>query len=357
MSEQITPRLPQKENFITNRGGKKTALYYLQNKNNLHAALTNYGARVVSLLIPDKNDNLTDINAGFDTIEKYITAKDQCYGAIVGRYAGRIAEGKFSIDGLPFQLDVNNGNNAIHGGDAGFQTRVFDADQINNQSVQFTYLSVDGEEGYPGTFAIQVIYTLTENDELKMEFEYSSDKKTIANIINHNFYNLNGEGSGSINSHSLQINSDKFNAINKDGIPQQIASVQDTAFDFTDFHLIGERINANEPQIENGTGYDHTFALHKGVSTQPELVATAIGEISSIAIEVYTTEPGLHFYTGNFMLGLHTFKSGVKDDCRTAFCLETQHYPDSPNNPQAPSTIKDAGKKYSSITIHKFSIH
>jgi aldose 1-epimerase len=357
MPKSITPQLPQKENFITMLNGRETGLYYLKNKNNLQAALTNYGARVVSLLVPDKNGNLTDIDVGFDTIGKYISAKDQCYGAVVGRYAGRIAGGKFSIDGVAYQLDVNNGNNAIHGGNTGFQTRVWDAHQINNQSVQFSYVSADGEEGYPGKFIIKAIYTLTDADELKMEFEYSSDKKTIANIINHNFYNLNGEDSGDINNHLLQINSDRFNAINEDCIPTHIASVKNSPFDFTSFHAIGERINATDVQIKNGAGYDHTYVLDKGVPAKPELAATAIGDLSGIAMEVFTTEPGVHLYTGNFMQGLHTFKSGAKDDCRTAFCLETQHYPNSPNNPQVPSTIKEAGKKYTSLTIHKFFIH
>ncbi len=353
----MTYQLPEKENFITSCNGKATALYYLKKKNNLQAALTNYGARIVSLLVPDKNGSLTDINLGFDNIFDYINAKDQCYGAIVGRYAGRIADGKFRIDGVRYQLAVNNGNNAIHGGNTGFQTRVWDAEQISNQSVKFVYTSADGEEGYPGTFTIQTIYTLTDNDELKIELEYSSDKKTIANIINHNFYNLNGEGAGDINNHLLQINTDKFNAINEDCIPTGIASVKNTPFDFIDFHTIGERINANDVQIKNGTGYDHTYAFDKGVSALPVKVATAIGDTSGIAMKVYTTEPGVHFYTGNFMQGLHTFKSGVQDDSRTAFCLETQHYPNSPNNPEAPSTIKDAGKKYTSVTIHKFFIH
>ncbi len=357
MPESIMPQLPKKENFIAAIEAKRTALYYLKNTNNLQAALTNYGARVVSLLVYDKNGRLTDVNAGFDNIMDYVNAKDPCYGAVVGRYAGRIAGGKFSIDGVAYQLAVNNGNNAIHGGNRGFQTRVWDADQINNQSVQFTYVSIDGEEGYPGTFTVKAIYTLTDNDELKIEYEYSSDKKTIANIINHNFYNLNAEGSGDINTHLLQIDTDTFNEINEDCIPTHMANVKNTPFDFTNFHTIGERINANDVQIRNASGYDHTYVLDKGVSMKPELAATAIGDISGIGMEVYTTEPGIHFYTGNFMQGMHRFKSGVKDACRTAFCLETQHYPNSPNNPQVPSTIKEAGKKYASLTIHKFFIH
>jgi aldose 1-epimerase len=344
-----------REHFQSLVREKKTDLYFLESKN-LKATLTNYGARMVSLLVPDKHGNLIDINVGFDNIEKYVQAKDQCYGAVVGRYAGRIAHGKFSIDGEDFQLDVNNGSNAIHGGNTGFQTRVWDANQISNSKIEFTYVSNDGEEGYSGTFTIKVIYTLTENNELAIDFEYSSDKKTIANIINHNFFNLNGEGAGSVNNHSVKILADKFNAINEDCIPTHIAGVQNTPFDFTDFHTIGERINADDEQIKNGTGYDHTFAFDKGVSAIPELVTVAIGDVSGIEMELYTTEPGVHFYTGNFMMGHHTFKCGVADDARTAFCLETQHYPNSPNEPSAPTTIKEAEKIYTSTTIHKFYI-
>ncbi len=342
-----------RENFQTVVNGKATDLYFLEN-NNIKATLTNYGARMVSLQVPDKQGDFVDVNVGFDSIEKYVQAKDQCYGAVVGRYAGRIANGKFSIDGKEYQLDVNNGANAIHGGNAGFQTRVWDAHQINESTVDFTYVSQDGEEGYPGTFTVKVIYHLTENDELKIEFEYSSDKKTIANIINHNFWNLNGEGTGSINNHSLKIFADRFNAINENCIPTHITAVKSTPFDFTDLHTIGERINENDIQIKNGTGYDHTYASDKGVSVLPELVAVAIGDVSCIGMEVYTTEPGLHFYTGNFMQGQHMLKCGVKDDARTAFCLETQHYPNSPNNPTAPTTIKEADVVYKSSTIHKF---
>jgi len=311
---------------------------------------------MVSFLVPDKNGKLTDINVGFDSIEKYVQAKDQCYGAVVGRYAGRIAGGKFSIDGINYQLDVNNVINAIHGGNTGFQTRVWDANQIDERTIEFAYTSMDGEGNYPGEFKIKVVYALTDEDELKIDFEYSSDKKTIANIINHNFWNLNGEGSGTVNKHLLQIFTDKFNAINEACIPTEIVSVKNTPFDFTSLSSIGKRINETDEQLKNGTGYDHTFAFAKGVSKTPELVALAVGDISGIAMKLYTTEPGTHFYTGNFMQGLHTFKCGAKDDARTAFCLETQHYPNSPNNPSAPSTIKELGRIYKSSTIHKFFI-
>jgi aldose 1-epimerase len=335
--------------------GKETDLYFLEN-NNLKATLTNYGARMVSLLVPDKHGNLIDVNTGFDSIEKYVQAKEQCYGAIVGRYAGRIAHGKFTIDGKEYQLDLNNGPNALHGGNKGFQTRVWDAKQVSSSKVEFYYVSQDGEEGYPGTFSIKVIYSLTDKDELTFDFEYSSNKKTIANIINHNFWNLNGEGNGTINNHSLKICTDEFNAINEYCIPTHIASVKNTPFDFTDFKTIGERINENDIQLKYGTGYDHTYALDKAVSAMPELAAIAIGEKSGITMEIYTTEPAVHFYTGNFLQGLHTFKSGAKDDARTAFCLETQHFPNAPNEPTAPTTIKEPGKVYTSTTIHHFFV-
>lgn len=337
--------------------GKPTNLFFIKNSNQLSATLCNYGARMVSLFVPDKNGKLIDINVGFNSIEKYLNAKEQCYGAVVGRYAGRIAEGKFMIDGETYQLDVNNGNNAIHGGNTGFQTRVWDTVQIDEHTVEFNYVSKDGEEGYPGALTTKVRYSLTDNDELKIEFEYYSSKKTIANIINHNFYNLNGEGSGSINNHLLQIFTDKFNAINEKSIPVAIVQVKNTPFDFTDPHTMGERIDDDNIQIKNGNGYDHTYAFQKAASARPELVAVAIGNLSGIAIEVHTTEPGVHFYTGNFMQGLHTLKSGIKDNFRTAFCLETQHFPNSPNEPSAPSTIKVPGEMYTSTTIHKFFIY
>jgi aldose 1-epimerase len=343
----------QRKNFQTVVHGKPTDLFYISSKN-ISATLTNYGARMVSLLVPDKDGNAIDVNVGFDSIEKYVTARDQCYGAIVGRYAGRIANGKFVLNGDEYQLTVNNGTNAIHGGNTGFQTRVWDVVQADESTVTFSYLSADGEEGYPGSLLVQVMYRLTKANELLIQFTYTSSKRTIANIINHNFWNLNGEGSGTILHHQLQINADRFNAINAACIPTHLASVKNSSFDFTSFHAIGERINASDVQLKNGTGYDHTYACDKGVSENPELVATAIGDQSGIGMEIYTTEPGVHFYTGNFMQGQHTCKNGTADDARTAFCLETQHYPNSPNEPAAPTTVKEAGKVYTSTTLHKF---
>jgi aldose 1-epimerase len=345
----------KRSNFQSTIQGKPTDLYYLKSKK-LKATLCNYGARMVSLQVPDKNGKLVDITVGFASIDDYVKAKDQCYGAVVGRYAGRIAGGKFLIDDNQYQLALNNGNNAIHGGNTGFQTRVWDAEQVNEQAVSFTYVSADGEENYPGEFTTKVVYSLTDNDELKIEFEYSTTKKTVANIINHNFFNLNGEGSGYIGGHQLKIIANQFNAVNADCIPTHLANVQGTPFDFTDFHTIEERINTADEQIKNGNGYDHTYALANEVTSEPKLAAIAIGDISGIGMELYTTEPGVHFYTGNFMHNLHNFKCGSKGERRTALCLETQHFPNSPNNADAPSTVKEPGKVYMSNTIHKFYV-
>lgn len=349
-------QLPAKNNFISGLKGKPTALFYLKNSNSMQAALTNYGARMVSMLVPDKHGKLVDINVGFSSIENYFDAKDQCYGAVVGRYAGRIAKGQFLLDNKVIQLDINQRNYAIHGGNTGFQTRVWDASQINDRSVVFSYVSQDGEEGYPGKFSVKVFYELTDDDKLRIDFEYSTSKETVANIINHNFWNLNGEGTGSVNNHQLQIFTDQFNAVNEDCIPVEIRTVHNTPFDFLALHRMGERIEVIDEQLKYGNGYDHTYALKSGVSAEPTLAAIAIGDQSGIQMELYTTEPGVHFYTGNFMDGSHTFKCGVKDNSRTAFCLETQHFPNSPNRPQVPSTIKAPGKIYRSSTIHTFSI-
>ncbi len=342
------------KNFDSILHGKKIGYYFLENSAGLKGELTNYGARMVSMLVPDRNGVLVDVNVGFDHIDDYINAEDQCYGAVIGRYAGRIAAGKFSIDDNHYQLEVNNGNNAIHGGHHGFQTKVWDGVQVTNGTVEFSYVSMDGEEGYPGEMQVKVTYRLTDANELIIDFEYSSDKKTVANIINHNFWNLNGEYSGTVHDHSLKIFTDQFLAINKDCIPVKPIAGHNTAFDFTDFRKIGEWIDDDDEQIKNGSGYDHSFVFEKSVSAQPKLMAIAIGDRSGIQMEIHSTEPAIHFYTGNFMNCFDPAKTGLSDHARTAFCLETQHYPDSPNNPDAPSTLIEPGKIYTSTTIHKF---
>ncbi|MGB3007962.1 MAG: aldose epimerase family protein [Chitinophagaceae bacterium] len=349
-----TAVLPLKEKFDTVVDGKTTTLFYLKNKNNLKAAVTNYGARMVGFLVPDKSGKFTDVVIGFDNVKDFVTAEERFFGAIVGRYGNRIANGKFSLDGKTYQLDLNNGRNSLHGGRTGFQSRVWDAVQPDSQTVVLTYVSADGEEGYPGKLTTIVTYKLTDDNELHMSYEITTDKKTVVNVTNHNYWNLNGEGSGTINNHELMIKATKYTEVDSTLIPTIISAVTGTPFDFTSFHKVGERVEADNMQLKYGKGYDHNFVLDKGSTTNPELIVTIKGDLSGIAMDILTTEPAVQFYGGNFMAAKHTLKSGTKDDFRTAFCLETQHYPDSPNQPSFPSTVLEPGKKYVSTTVHKF---
>ncbi len=282
------------ENFKSELNGKETNIYFIKNKT-ISVAITNYGARVVSFLIPDKNGMPTDIVVGFKSIEDYFKADCPYYGAIIGRFANRIANGKFTLDEKTYELELNNWPNALHGGSNGFHNRVWDVLQHNDKYLELSYLSLDGEDGYPGTMTTRVLYTITDDNEFKIDYEISTDKKTTANITNHNFWNLNGEGSGDILNHELQINATKFIAINSNSIPINIEAVEDTPFDFKEFHRMGERINSPHEQLKNGNGYDHNFCLDKGLTTSPELIAIAKGDISGIVMEVSTTEPGLQF--------------------------------------------------------------
>lgn len=346
--------LPSKNKFDTLVDGKQISLYYLKNKNNLEAAVTNYGARMVSLLVPDKKGKLIDVVVGFDNAKDFITGGERYFGAIVGRFGNRIAGGKFVLDGKSYQLDLNNGVNTLHGGRTGFHSRVWDAVQLDSQTIELTYVSKDGEEGYPGTLTTKVIYKLTDDNEISMAYEMTTDKNTVINITNHNYWNLNGEGSGTINNHELMIKATKYTPVDSTLIPTGIEPVANSPFDFTSSHKIGERIEANNTQLKYGKGYDHNFVLDKGLTATTEMIATAKGDLSGIEMEVLTTEPGLQFYGGNFMQSQHTLKSGAKDDFRTAFCLETQHFPDSPNQPSFPSTVLEKGKPYKSVSIFRF---
>ncbi|MGL6266452.1 MAG: aldose epimerase family protein [Chitinophagaceae bacterium] len=354
-NEVLAIGLPDKEKFDSLIDGKKVNLFYLTNKNGLQASVTNYGARMVSLHVPDKTGKLTDIILGFNSLNGFMTSGEKYYGAIVGRYGNRIANGKFSLNGKNYKLDINNSPNSLHGGSTGFHSRIWDAIQPDSQSIKLNYVSVDGEEGYPGTVNTKVVYTLTDQNELKIDYEISTDKKTIINVTNHNFWNLNGEGNGTVNKHDLKIEATTYNAVDSTLIPIAIKPVSGTPFDFRTFHKIEERLVTDDLQIKYGKGYDHNFILDKGITVEPGLAATIKGDLSGIEMEIYTTEPGIQFYGGNFLEGLHTLRSGAKDNFRTAFCLETQHFPDSPNQPAFPSTVLEPGKVYKSSTIHKFN--
>lgn len=337
--------------------GKKTDLYIIRNKNNAEAAFTNYGARILSLMMPDRSGKLTDVVVGLAAVEAYQKSTEPYFGATIGRYGNRIANGKFKLDGKSYSIFINNSPNALHGGKKGFQDVVWDARQVDNQTLEFTYLSKDMEEGFPGNLLVKVLYTLTDENELSISYEATTDKKTVINLTNHAFFNLNGEGSGTILNHTLQINAEQYTPVDSTLIPLgKIESVAGSPFDFRKALRIGDRIEDDDLQLKYGKGYDHNYVLNPGETGVMKAAAIATGEQSGIVMEVFTLEPGLQFYSGNFMQGKNTFKGGSKDDFRTAFCLETQHFPDSPNQPAFPSTVLKPGEVYKTNTVYKFSV-
>ena len=348
--------IPDKKNFETTIDDKQTDLYVLKNHNGMEAAFTNYGGRLVSLVVPDKNGKMTNVVAGFNNVESYVKSTEPYYGATTGRYGNRIAKGKFTLDGKQYQLSVNNGVNTLHGGKKGFQYVVWNADKLNDSTIQFTYLSKDGEEGFPGNVNVKVTYSLTGDNSLKCEYEATTDKTTVVNLTNHAYFNLNGEGSGTILNHIVQIYAEKYNPIDSGWIPLgPIATVKGTPFDFTKPTTIGARINDDNQQLKNGQGYDHNFVLNGTKVDGLNHAATVTGDKSGIVMNVYTQEPGLQFYSGNFMAGKNTFSNGSKDDYRTAFAMETQHFPDSPNEPSYPSTVLKSGQLYKTYSLYNFS--
>jgi aldose 1-epimerase len=351
-----TQLIPSAENFKTAIDGKQINLYVLKN-GNMQVAVTNYGARIVSIVVPDKNGNPTDVSVGYDAVQPYTEGGDTYFGAIVGRYGNRIAKGKFKLDGKEYTLATNNGANHLHGGTKGFSREVWNAQQPNDSTLVLNYVSKDGEEGYPGNLNAKVTYTVLNNDQLKIDYEATTDKNTVLNLTNHTYFNLNGQGSGTINNHLVMINADKYTPVDSTLIPTgKFEPVKGTPLDFTSPATIGARVDdSSNQQIKFGHGYDHNFVLNtKGnINTK---AAEVIGDESGIVMDVYTLQPGLQFYGGNFMDGSHTLKEGKKDDHRTAFCMETQHYPDSPNQPNFPSTELKPGQQYKSTTIYAFSV-
>jgi aldose 1-epimerase len=356
ISKDIQQILPDKRNFSSTLNGEKIDLFILQNKNQFVVAITNYGARIVSAILKNKSGQLTDVVLGFDNLQRYISSDEKYHGAIIGRYANRIAKGKFILNGVEYNLAINNGPNHLHGGNKGFHDVAWEVKEFNQNSIELTYISKDGEEGYPGELKVSVTYTLHDDNALEINYKASTNKDTIINLTNHSYFNLNGAGSGTIYDHQLLIEADAFTPIDPDSIPTGVIQpVTNTPFDFKKFTSIGQRINADDIQLKNGKGYDHNFIINKSAN---ELVkaATAYSPATGIQLEVYTTEPGVQFYSGNFMKGSNTLKNGAKDDYRTAFCLETQHFPDSPNQPHFPSVILKKNQVFKSKTIYQFSV-
>ena len=353
-TSEYSTLLPDKVSFEDTIDNKATHLYVIKNSKGLEAAITNYGGRVVGLVVPDKDGNPTDVVIGMDSPSGYAEATEPYLGALIGRVGNRIAKGKFSVDGVEYSVFQNNGPNALHGGKKGFQYVVWDGEQVNDSTLVLHYESADGEEGFPGNLKVKVTYTATEDQGLKIDYEATTDKRTPVNLTNHAFFNLNGEGSGTINDHVLQIYADQYTPVDSTLIPLgEQATVEGSPFDFREATRIGERVDQEDVQLGNGDGYDHNFVLAKDPSG---LAARAVGDKSGIVMEVYTDEPGLQFYGGNFMQGKNTLKSGAKDEYRTAFCLETQHFPDSPNQENFPSILLEPGEVYKTSTEYVFSI-
>jgi aldose 1-epimerase len=339
------------ESFGKTPDGQEVDLYTLTNPDGLRARITNYGAILVSLEVPDRDGKLADITLGYDKLDGYLT-RHPYFGSTVGRYANRIGGASFKLDDVEYRLAANNGPNHLHGGIKGFDKVVWKAEDVTAENdkatVKLIYLSKDGEEGYPGNLSCTVTYTLTKDDELKISYEAETDKTTIINLTNHSYWNLAGQGTGDILGHQVTLNADKYTPVGEGLIPTgEIRSVKDSPMDFTKPMTIGSRIG------QVGSGYDHNYVLNSGGGTLA-LCARVYEPTSGRVMEIHTIEPGIQFYTGNFLDGSITGKSGKVYNKHYGFCLETQHFPDSPNKPDFPSVVLKPGQKYTTVTVHKF---
>jgi aldose 1-epimerase len=346
----------KREAFQKEIGAKKTDLYTLQASTGMTVKITNQGGKIVQILVPDKDNRLGDVVLGYESVDQYVAGRAS-FGAIIGRFANRIAKGRFSLDGRDYQLPVNNGPNHLHGG-KGTQFLVFDARQLDGRTLELSYHFKDGEEGYPGNTTLRVVYAVTDDQELRITYEAVTDKPTVVNFTNHAFFNLRGQGQGDILDHDLTINADRFTPIDATSIPTgELRAVKGTPMDFTRPVRIGARINETDEQLKFGTGYDHNYVLNK-TADELSFAARLSDPVSGRVMEVYTTEPGIQLYTGNFLNGQapnDIGKGGKSYPVRSAVCLETQHFPDSPNKPSFPTTTLKPGQWFTSMTIYKFS--
>ncbi len=347
----------KRANFQKVVGGKQADLYVIKNKAGTEIAVTSYGARIVSWLVPDKNGKTkTDIVLGYDNLQSYIDSKEPYFGAAIGRYGNRIADGKFTLDGVQYTIPINNPPNALHGGPVGFNSLVWDTKQIDGKTLEFRLLSKNGDQGFPGNMNVKMVYQLTEDNELKITYEANTDKATVINLTHHSFFNLAGAGNGTVNDHIMMIDADRYTPVSNVLIPTgEIAYVDRTPMDFRKPTAIGARVDENFQQLNNGKGYDHNWVLNKANNAMT-LAARVIEPKSGRVLEVFTTEPGIQFYGGNFLDDSFKGKGGKTYGFRTAFCLETQHFPDSPNQPSFPSTVLRPGDNYTHTCIYKVSL-
>jgi len=348
----------RREDFKNRINGKQTDLYILKNTKGLEIAVTNYGCTIVAIMAPDSKGNYVNVVLGHDSIDHVVNSPEPFLGTTVGRYGNRIAKGTFSLDGQKYSLTINNGPNSLHGGPKGFHAAVWDVLSSSNSSIEFTYTSVDGEEGFPGNLVVNMTYTLTNDNELVIKYKAKTDKSTVVNLTNHAFFNLAGitNPSPEVCNNLVTINADFFIPIDEVSIPTgEILKVEGTPFDFRKPTIVGERINNPDQQLVHGAGYDHSFVLNKEHSGDLTFAAKCVEPISGRSLEVYTTEPGVQLYTGNWLNGF-TGAHGATFPARSAICFETQHFPDSPNRSYFPSVVLNPGEEYAQTCVYKFGV-
>lgn len=339
--------------------GKSVDLFFLKNKNGLEMAVSNYGARVVSLHTPDRENNFEDLVLGYESIDEYLTSPEKYFGATIGRYANRIAGGRFTLLGKTYQIPTGNSKCSLHGGEKGFDAVVWEAEQVSHQKLDLSYFSKDGEQGFPGNLQVKISYTLTDEDAFQITYTATTDARTTLNLTHHSFFNLKGAGNGTINDHILQLNAHRYTKIDDDMIPTgELAQVEGTPLDFRSPAVIGEKAKASafEP-LRLTKGYDHNFVINRPEKSADLAFAAKIHEQKSgRTLAVFTTEPGVQFYTGNFLDGTMVGKQNKVYKSQEAFCLEAQHFPDSPNHPHFPTTELAPGETYRQTTVYVFGV-
>ena len=343
--------------FQTVVNDAQTDLYTLKNKAGMEVCITNFGGRIVSVMVPDKNGNMKDVVLGFDSIADYVNIPSD-FGASIGRYANRIKDGKIVIDGDTIQLPQNNFGHCLHGGPKGWQYQVYEAKQIDDTKLELVRQSPDGDENFPGNVTAKVTYTLTDDNSIDISYEATTDKKTVINMTNHSYFNLSGDAQKPITDHLLYVNADKFTPVDSTFMTTgEILDVKGTPMDFTVAKTVGQDIDKYEyDQLKNGNGYDHNWVLNTNGDIK-QVAARLTSPVSGITLEVYTDEPGIQVYSGNFLDGTVKGKKSIVYNQRAAICLETQHYPDSPNKPEWPSVLLEPGKTYRSHCIFKFTVN
>lgn len=356
MQNELTISGLRFDKFRSTIDGKETQLYALTNKNGCELTVCNYGARIVSLLVPDRDGQMTDIVTGHESIAEYLTTEEPYFGVVCGRYANRIARGRFTLDGTVYdKLAINNGPNNLHGGIKGFNAKVWDAEQLDASTLTLRYISLDGEEGFPGTMTVTVTYRLTDTNRVELTYRATTDKPTVVNLTNHTFFNLSGAGVPTVHDHILTIHAKNYLPADETAIPYgDPVPAAGTPMGFDTPHTIGERISEPFEQLIFGRGYDHCYVLDKGDGIYAES-AHCVSPRTGIAMTVYTTEPGIQLYTANWLAAKTVGKKGLYYPSQSAFCLETQHFPDAPNHPQYPSTVLRPHETFESRTTFAFS--